>query len=68
MCALPIYSAKKAVELKRPLFFIEGERQEMAGRLMLLGGTRIEVSGGEPDLGEVWSCLSEDDFSAGLSG
>lgn len=51
------YSARKAVELWRPLFFIEGERPEMAGRLMLLGGRRIEVSGGEPDLGEVWDAM-----------
>lgn len=51
------YSAKKAVELGRPLFFIEGERPEMMGRLMLLGGTRIEVRGGEPDMGEVWEVM-----------
>lgn len=51
------YSAQKAAELKRPLFFIEGERPEMMGRLMLLGGRRIETRGGEPDLGEVWGAM-----------
>ncbi len=51
------YSAQKAAELRRPLFFIEGERPEMVGRLELLGGGRIEVRGGTPDLGEVLGAM-----------
>ena len=63
------YSAEKAAELDRPLFFLEGERPETVDRLESLGGKRIVVRNGAPDLGEVFANLTNhetrDDFLTG---
>jgi DNA processing protein len=44
------YSAKKARDLGKPLFFLEGARPEIVPAVKALGGVRLEVSGNTPDL------------------
>ena len=58
------YSAEKAAELERPLFFLEGERPETVERLESLGGKRIVVRNGAPDLSEVFAKLTNHETRA----
>ncbi len=44
------YSAEQAHHLGRPLFFLEGNRPEVIGRLEQLGGVQLTVRDGEPDI------------------
>jgi DNA processing protein len=44
------YSAERASRMGRPLFFLEGNRPEIVSRLESLGGLRLEVREGEPDI------------------
>lgn len=47
------YSAEKASALRKPLFFLEGMRPEIISRLEALGGIRLEVKNGTPEIGAV---------------
>jgi predicted Rossmann fold nucleotide-binding protein DprA/Smf involved in DNA uptake len=53
------YSAEKARELGKPLFFLEGNRPEIIDSMECLGATRLEIRSGEPDLGPVFDALTE---------
>jgi DNA processing protein len=44
------YSAEQAHRMGRPLFFLEGNRPEVIGQLEPLGGIRLTVRNGEPDI------------------
>ena len=48
------YSAERAYRMKRPLYYFEGERPGIRGRMNSLGGIRLEVNSGEPDLSPVY--------------
>jgi DNA processing protein len=47
------YSAEKASEMGKGLYFLEGARPEIIPRLESLGGRRIAVVNGVPDLKEI---------------
>jgi len=47
------HSARKARAMGKPLFFHEGARPEAVGRMLSLGGERIEMRSGAPLLGKV---------------
>jgi DNA processing protein len=47
------YSAEKASVMEKPLFFLEGARPEIIPRMEALGGKRLEVRNGTPDIGAV---------------
>lgn len=47
------YSAEKASAMGKPLFFLEGARPEIIPRMEALGGKRLEVRNGAPDIGVV---------------
>ncbi|MHB9027922.1 MAG: DNA-processing protein DprA [Candidatus Latescibacterota bacterium] len=47
------YSAERAQRLARPLFFLEGSRPEIVSRLESLGGVRLTVRDGGPDINPV---------------
>lgn len=51
------YSANAAVDLGRPLFFLEGERRDAVDILERRGGRRISIKSGEPDLGPVFESV-----------
>jgi DNA processing protein len=51
------YSASAAVDLGRPLFFMEGERRDTIDALERRGGRRIDIRNGEPDIGPVFELL-----------
>jgi len=48
------YSAERAYRMKRPLFYFEGERPGIRGRMNSLGGIRLELKDGVPDLSPVY--------------
>ena len=58
------YSAEKAAELNRPLYFLEGERPETVGSLESLGGKRIVVKNDAPDLDRVFATLANREIQA----
>ena len=47
------YSAEKASGMGKPLFFLEGVRPEIISRLEALGGVRLPVRNGAPELEKV---------------
>jgi DNA processing protein len=47
------YSAERASRMGKSLFFLEGSRPEIIPRLESLGGVRIRVRNGIPDIGPV---------------
>ena len=48
------YSAEKAQEMQKPIFFLEGERQKIITRMESMGAKRLEVKNGTPQLGKVY--------------
>jgi DNA processing protein len=48
------FSARYADKMKKPLYFLEGLKPESIPHLESLGGTRISLSDGIPDLSPVW--------------
>jgi DNA processing protein len=55
------YSAEKAWKMGKGLYFLEGARPEIIPRLESLGGRRIEVRNGVPDLKEILEGLYDKD-------
>lgn len=48
------YSAKRAARMKKPLFYFEGSRPDVIGEMVPLGGIRLEMKDGYPDLSPVF--------------
>ena len=48
------FSAEGAYKMKRPLFYFEGERPGVRERMNSLGGIRLELNDGVPDLSPVY--------------
>ena len=48
------YTAERAVRMGKPLFFLEGSRSDVAGKMAPLGGIRLRVTGGVPYLDPVY--------------
>ena len=48
------YTAEHASRMGKPLFFLEGSRSEVAGRMAPLGGVRLRATAGVPDLSPVY--------------
>ena len=48
------YTAERAVRIGKPLFFLEGDRRDVCEKMAPLGGIRLRVTGGVPDLEPVY--------------
>lgn len=48
------YSASRAVRMKKPLYYFEGSRREVIGKMNPLGGIRLKMKNGVPDLSPVY--------------
>lgn len=53
------YSAEKAYEMGKPLFFLEGSRPEIIPAMEALGGIQLKIRNGVPDLGSLFRTLDE---------
>ncbi len=52
------YTANYAHQIGRPLFYLEGSRGEVMEKLERIGGKRIPVVDGKPELGQVFELIS----------
>ena len=48
------YSASRAMRMKKPLYYFEGSRQDVIGKMNPLGGIRLRMINGKPDLSPVY--------------
>lgn len=48
------YTAERAAWMRKPLFFLEGSRLDVVGKMAPLGGIRLQVKKGVPDLDPVY--------------
>ncbi|MFC1573751.1 DNA-processing protein DprA [Candidatus Latescibacterota bacterium] len=48
------YSANRAMRMKKPLFYFEGSRREVIEKMSPLGGIRLRMKNGKPDLSPVY--------------
>lgn len=53
------YTARFAAKAGTQLYFLEGARPEAIEKLRAIGGRRIAMTGGAPDLGDVFRCLED---------
>lgn len=53
------YSAEKARDMGKPLFFLEGSRPEIIPAMEALGGIQLKIINGVPDLGSLFRTLGE---------
>ncbi len=52
------YSASRAMRMRKPLYYFEGNRQEVIGKMNPLGGIRLRMKNGKPDLSPVYEQCS----------